>query len=347
MTFSSGYKIGAYIVVRPLGQGGMGDVYEVEHERLGARYALKVLTAGESCDGLLKNKFLAEGKLLARLKDPRIVRVFDLNIDERLQLPYFVMDLVLAGDAQPCSLADIEPEGLDEDRIFGWFRDLAVALDYVHAQGVVHRDVKLENVLLGDSGRAVLSDFGISRFFGEAMRQEVDAMKTMASKAVTGSRLILGTRGYMAPEVARGEPATPAADSYSLGVMFVYLLTGMWYERGSKVLQMLNTYKYAWDAVLPDLLESDPNRRPVNLSALAYKLVPVQHERTTKQVPVAAPRVADWRRMFVILFVAAVLTAAVCALAFLRDDVTRRLSDEPDDLSDVFSGSGVYEESTK
>lgn len=347
MSFTPGHKIGAYTVIRSLGQGGMGDVYEVEHERLGTRYALKVLTAGESCDGLLKNKFLAEGKLLARLKDPRVVRVFDLNIDERSQLPYFVMDLVLAGDAHPCSLADVEPEGLDEDRIFGWFRDLAVALDYVHAQGVVHRDVKLENVLLGDSGRAVLSDFGISRFFGEEMRQEVDAMKTMASKAVTGSRLILGTRGYMAPEVARGEPATPAADSYSLGVMFVYLLTGMWYERGSKVLQMLNTYKYAWDAVLPDLLETDQNRRPVNLSALAYKLVPVQHERAIKQVPVAASKVADWRRMFVMLLIAAALAAAVCALVFLRDDVTRRLSDEPDNLADVFSGSGVYEESAK
>ena len=85
-------------------------MYEVEHERLGTRYALKVLTAGESCDGLLKNKFLAEGKLLARLKDPRVVRVFDLNIDERSQLPYFVMDLVLAGDAKPCSLADVDPK---------------------------------------------------------------------------------------------------------------------------------------------------------------------------------------------------------------------------------------------
>ena len=347
MTFSPGYKIGAYTIVRPLGQGGMGDVYEVEHERLGARYALKVLTAGESCDGLLKNKFLAEGKLLARLKDPRVVRVFDLNIDERSQLPYFVMDLVLTAEGQPQSLADIEFEGLDEDRIFGWFRDLAVALDYVHAQGVVHRDVKLENVLLGDSDRAVLSDFGISRFFGEEMRQEVDAMKTMASKAVTGSRLILGTRGYMAPEVACGEPATPAADSYSLGVMFVYLLTGMWYERGSKVLKMLNTYKYAWDAVLPDLLESDPNRRPVNLSALAYKLVPVQRERASERVPDGVSKARMRRRTFVMLLITAVFAAAVCALVFLRRDVTRPMSDEPDNLSDVFSGSGVYGEGAK
>lgn len=347
MTFSPGYKIGAYTVVRLLGQGGMGGVYEVEHERLGTRYALKVLTAGESCDGLLKNKFLAEGKLLARLKDPRVVRVFDLNIDERSQLPYFVMDLVLTAEGRPQSLADIELEGLDEDRIFGWFRDLAVALDYVHAQGVVHRDVKLENVLLGESDRAVLSDFGISRFFGEAMRQEVDAVKTMASKAVTGSRLILGTRGYMAPEVARGESATPAADSYSLGVMFVYLLTGMWYERGSKVLKMLNTYKYAWDAVLPDLLEPDPNRRPVNLSALAYKLVPVQHERVPERVPDIVSKVRDRRRAFVVLFIAAVLAVAVCVLVFLRGGVTRPMSDAPDNLSDVFSGSGVYDEESK
>lgn len=347
MIFSPGYKIGAYTVVRLLGQGGMGAVYEVEHERLGTRYALKVLTAGTSCDGLLKNKFLAEGKLLARLKDPRVVRVFDLNIDERSQLPYFVMDLVLTADGRPQSLADIELDDLDEDRIFGWFRDLAVALDYVHAQGVVHRDVKLENVLLGDSGRAVLSDFGISRFFGEEMRQEVDAMKTMASKAATGLRLILGTRGYMAPEVARGEPATPAADSYSLGVMFVYLLTGMWYERGSKVLKMLNTYKYAWDAVLPDLLESDPNRRPVNLSALAYKLVPVQHERASERVPDAVSKARMRRRTFVMLLIVAVLAAAVCALVFLRRDVTRPMPDEPDNLSDVFSDSGVYGEDAK
>ena len=347
MNLEPGYRIGAYKVVRPLGQGGMGAVYEVEHERLGTHYALKVLTAGESCDELLKNKFLAEGKLLARLKDPRIVRVFDLNVDECTHLPYFVMDLVLAADGRSRSLADIELDGLDEDRIFGWFRDLAVALDYVHAQGVVHRDVKLENVLIGEDGQAVLSDFGISRFFGEGMRQEVDALKTLVSNAATGTRLVLGTRGYMAPEVVRGEEATPAADSYSLGVMFVYLLTGMWYERGSKVLKMLNTYKYAWDAVLPDLLEPDPNRRPVNLSALAYKLVPVQHERVPERVPDIVSKVRDRRRAFVVLFIAAVLAAAVCVLVFLRDDVTRGTADEPDNLSDVFSGSGVYDEGSK
>ena len=272
MNLELGYRIGAYKVVRPLGQGGMGAVYEGEHERLGTHYALKVLTAGESCDELLKNKFLAEGKLLARLKDPRIVRVFDLNVDECTHLPYFVMDLVLTADGRPRSLADIELDGLDEDRIFGWFRDLAVALDYVHAQGVVHRDIKLENVLIGEDGQAVLSDFGISRFFGEGIRQEVDALKTMVSNAATGERLVLGTRGYMAPEVVRGEEATPAADSYSLAVMFVYLLTGMWYMCGSKALRLLDGFDYAWGEVLQRILDEDPEARDTDLVPMAQRL---------------------------------------------------------------------------
>ena len=342
MNLEPGYRIGAYKVVRPLGQGGMGAVYEVEHERLGTHYALKVLTAGESCDELLKNKFLAEGKLLARLKDPRIVRVFDLNVDECTHLPYFVMDLVLAADGRSRSLADIELDGLDEDRIFGWFRDLAVALDYVHAQGVVHRDVKLENVLIGEDGQAVLSDFGISRFFGEGMRQEVDALKTLVSNAATGTRLVLGTRGYMAPEVVRGEEATPAADSYSLAVMFVYLLTGMWYERGSQLLKMLSTYKYAWHAVLPDLLESDPNQRPIKLTPLVYKLPPAQGEQSPGKSFGAVALSVFGRKLRVLLLLVAMLVAAACALIWLSENAS-----EPDNLSEVFSDSGIYEEGVK
>ena len=84
MTFASGHKIGAYRIIRLLGQGGMGSVYEVEHEQLGVRYALKAFTLESGHVDLLKKKFLAEGKVLARLNDPHLVRVFDLNFDEPL-----------------------------------------------------------------------------------------------------------------------------------------------------------------------------------------------------------------------------------------------------------------------
>ena len=227
MDLAPGQLIGTYRIIRLLGQGGMGAVYEVEHTQLGVHYALKTFTLEGGHVDLLKNKFLTEGKVLARLHDPHLVRVFDLNFDEATGMPYFVMDLVLSEDGSPRTLLDVKTEELDEDCVLEWFADLASAIDYIHAQGIVHRDIKLGNVLLSSDGHVVLSDFGISRIFSERLRSDVNAVNTMVSEAVTGARLVMGTQGYMAPEVVWGGEATPASDSYSLGVMFVYLLTGM------------------------------------------------------------------------------------------------------------------------
>ena len=101
MDLTTGQQIGTYRIVRLLGKGGMGAVYEVEHMQLGVHYALKTFTLEEGHVEVLKNKFLTEGKVLARLHDPRLVRVFDLNFDETTGMPYFVMDLVLSEDGKP------------------------------------------------------------------------------------------------------------------------------------------------------------------------------------------------------------------------------------------------------
>jgi len=97
-----GSVIGNYRVVRLLGQGGMGTVYEVEHVELGVHYALKTFTFDSSneCAEILKTKFLEEGKVLARLKHPNVAHVFDLAFDEKTQMPYFVMDLVTYSDGE-------------------------------------------------------------------------------------------------------------------------------------------------------------------------------------------------------------------------------------------------------
>ena len=95
----------------------MGAVYEVEHTQLGVHYALKAFTLESGHVDVLKNKFLTEGKVLARLHDQHLVHVFDLNFDEATGTPYFVMDLVLYEDGSPRTLSDVSTEELDEDYV--------------------------------------------------------------------------------------------------------------------------------------------------------------------------------------------------------------------------------------
>lgn len=208
----------------------MGAVYEVEHEQLGVRCALKAFTAQCEHADILKKKFLAEGKVLARLRNPHLIRVFDLAIDEATGVPFFVMDIVTCKDGTPHTLDDVELDDLEEDYIYDWFDDLCKALDYVHSQGIVHWDIKLGNVLLREDKHVMLSDFGVLRIFGEGLSREVNVTRTIVSDGRTEDRLIMGTEGYMAPEVLRGHEATPAADVYSLealGIMGWFLATAV------------------------------------------------------------------------------------------------------------------------
>ena len=348
MTFEPGQQIGTYRIIRLLGQGGMGAVYEVEHIQLGVHYALKAFTLEDGHVDVLKNKFLTEGKVLARLHDSHLVRVFDLNFDDATGSPYFVMDLVLSRDGVPRTLSDIKTEELDEECVLRWFEDLVAALDYIHVQGIVHRDVKLGNVLLSSDGHVVLSDFGISRLFSERLRSDVKAVNTMVSEAATSVRLMMGTRGYMAPEIARGEEATPAADSYSLGVMFVYLLTGIWYEPGSKVFKLLETLEYRWIDVLPRLLSDEPAERPTNLSELVEKL---RHARESRPAEIVAraeslpeadalrPLRRNRRVLFALAGIAAVVAAAIGCFVCFRQSVPAAI----DDFDAAFSANGIYE----
>ena len=338
MEMTPGQRLGVYRVIRLLGKGGMGAVYEVEHVQLGVHYALKTFTLEEGHVETLKSKFLAEGKVLARLRNPNLVHVFDLNFDEMAGILYFVMDLVLAEDGNPHTLSDVKTAELDEDRILQWFAELAAAVDYIHEQGVVHRDIKLGNVLLSSNDHVVLSDFGVSHLFSDRLRTDVNAVKTMVSEACTCNRLVMGTQGYIAPEIVRGEEATPAADSYSLGVMFVYLLTGIWYEPGSKVFKLLETLEYRWSDVLPRLLAENPAERPTNLRELAglltHKAVETTSSSGAGETQERLPRLA-----FVIAGAAVFVVAAIGFYFFSNRPAP---PSTVDDLGEVFSSSGIY-----
>ena len=186
------------------------------------------------------------------------MKVRDLAVDEASGAPYFAMDLVLDATGEPCTLEEWRKRRKpDEAAIVAVYADLREGLEYLHGQGVVHRDLKLENVLIGHDGRAVLSDFGVSRIFDEELRRALSVTVTFAADKAP----IMGSFGYLAPELKRGETATPASDAYALGVLVFRLLTGVWYENDSVAMDLLAGFDENWTTLLTQLLAEDPSKR--------------------------------------------------------------------------------------
>lgn len=278
MKLSPGQKIGSYRVIRALGKGGMGEVYEVEHVRLGVHYALKTFVLDHGSVDLLKDRFLAEGKVLARLRHPGLARVVELDFDSASGLSYFVMDLVLGAKGEVRSLADVSPDDAEEPDLWRWFGQLCSALDYIHGKGIVHRDVKLGNVLVDADGNAVLSDFGISRYVDVGLRQQLGVGGVGVRGAEVTRQLVLGTDAYLAPEVRLGRGAVPTSDAYSLGISFFRLLTGVWFEPREGIFDLLEGLEPHWKLVLPPLLGDDPKSRPERLGRLVERPESVRME---------------------------------------------------------------------
>lgn len=267
-----GQAIGPYHVRRQLGHGGMGTVYEAE-DAAGVRVALKLFTGGTKNRAFLEKRFQAEAKLLAALDHPHLVKMRDAGVDEATGNPWFAMDLVLNAAGEPETLEDARQRGgVSNEQAMCWFRELADELDYLHASGIVHRDVKLENVLIDVDGHAVLSDFGISRIFDDKLRSRLDVTTTFIEGQTTGTRPVMGTYFYLSPEVRAGHPVTPAADWYAVGVLFFRFLTGMWYEpptastetggrKAASPFDMLLPFDPFWQETLPKLLADNPALR--------------------------------------------------------------------------------------
>jgi serine/threonine-protein kinase len=187
----------------------MGDIYVAHDEMLGRRVAIKVLADRFARDGSIRQRFTREALAAARLSgNPHIVTIFDVGeADDR---PFIVMEYLAGG-----TVADRAARGpVAHDQALAWLRDTASALDEAHANGIVHRDVKPANLLLDGRDGVHVADFGIA------------SVANTASSGMTLTGTVLGTAGYLSPEQARGEPATPASDVYGLGIVAYELLTG-------------------------------------------------------------------------------------------------------------------------
>ena len=268
MKFVPGQEIGSYRVVRALGKGGMGEVYEVEHVRLGEHYALKTFVLDHGSVDLLRKRFVAEGKVLARLRHPNIARVFELDYDVLSGSVYYVMDFVRGKNGAARSIADLGPDEIGDGDPMRWFRQLCSALDYIHSKGIVHRDVKPANILIDADGNAVLTDFGISRYMNEDLRRQLGVTGEFVNgkKVDVTRQMVLGTEAFMAPEVRLGRGAVPASDAYSLGMVFFGLLTGVTYDPHPGVFNLLEPLGGDWAKLLPPLLNDNPEARPVSLT---------------------------------------------------------------------------------
>jgi serine/threonine-protein kinase len=191
-----------------IARGGMGEIFRAEDAHLARTVAVKVLSERFADNEAIRARFTREGLAAARLSNaPSIVTVFDVG--EHEGRPYIVMEYLAGG-----SLADrLAREGAQPlGRSLEWLRQAAAALDAAHASGIVHRDVKPANLLLDDDDRVKVADFGVA------------SAAHLASLTEAGT--VLGTAGYLAPEQARGETATPASDRYALAVVAFELLTG-------------------------------------------------------------------------------------------------------------------------
>lgn len=254
-------RIGDYEVIRPLGKGGMSEVFEVEKASVGSRHALKLFTYPQD-DESVRARFENEGKLLVKLNHPRIVRVSETGVDAASGKPYFVMDLVLDEQGAVRSLADVSAGEADESLIGRWYDDIRDGLAYIHGKGIVHRDLKLQNILIGPDGHAVITDFGISRIYdpeGEGATI-IDPVQTLI-QVKSGHHPLMGSLGYMAPEIEMGVAASPQSDWYALGVIVYKLLTGVWCDARTDVVGTLATYDLVWCAIVPKLLHSNPQGR--------------------------------------------------------------------------------------
>ena len=262
--------LGRYEIIEELGQGAMGTVYLGRDPKINREVAIKTLSYANVDEGRLeeiKERFLREAEAAGRLSHPNIVTIYDVG--EEHDMAYMAMELikgrVLSEYCQKGNLLSVK-------KALGFVATVAEALDYAHTHGVVHRDIKPDNIILVDGNQVKVADFGIARVVS-------------ASQTQTG--IILGTPNYMSPEQVEGLHVDGRSDLFSLGVVLYELLTGDRPFKGDNVAQLMYNITHSAytpvNKVLPDvpvcgsqivkkLLAKDPQKRLESAGKLVRKI---------------------------------------------------------------------------
>lgn len=220
-TLDRGQRIDRYTIEEPIGEGGMGRVFRAHDERLDRRVALKLVSvagAGTAPDDEARARLLREARAASRLDHPNVVGVFDVGDCEHG--PYIVMELVPGRSLR----AAIDAGDLAMAERLRILREVAVALAAAHDAGIVHRDVKPENVIVRPDGRVKVLDFGIARAAARDVAGDGPTGPSLPTLTTRGAAL--GTPRYMAPEQIKGGPVDGRTDQFGWGVLAYELLDG-------------------------------------------------------------------------------------------------------------------------
>ena len=250
MALAQGEQLGPYEIIAPLGKGGMGEVYRARDNRLRREVALKMLPDASANDEDSLARFQRETHAVASMNHPSILAIHDTG--SHRGVPYAVTEL-LEGEtlAERLDSGPIAPK-----RAVEIASQIADGLSAAHAKGVIHRDVKPENIFLTHDGRTKILDFGIARIENPGLR--TGAIPSLRQRGSTSSQMLAGTAGYVSPEQVRGARADARSDLFALGAVFFEMLAGRKaFQRGSPV------------ETLGAVLKDDPRR-----SAEAEKIPP-------------------------------------------------------------------------
>ena len=300
---------------RRIGHGAMGDIYLATDETLGREVAVKLLSDRYAADVGIRERFKREALAAARLSgEAGAVTIFDVG--EWEDRPFIVMEYLDGGSLEDRLRRDgAQPPA----RALAWLEQVAAALDAAHRHGIVHRDVKPANLLLNERGELRVADFGIASAAG------------MDSMTLTGT--VLGTAGYLSPEQAQGERATPASDLYALAIVAYELLSGERpFERESQtaeaaahvnapvpsIAERCENLPHELDRVFQRALAKDPSRRYPSARELVAELRSALSGSagTTRELAATRPRRSPARVIvpLVLLLLAAGIGAAVAAI---------------------------------
>jgi serine/threonine-protein kinase len=206
--FLIGKQLGKYEITEHIGHGGMAEVYLGHQSNLGRQVAIKILHPFLAGEQGFVSRFQREARIVATMRHPNIVQVYDFDYHQELDLYYMVMEFIEG----PTLKDRLENESLTVEKAGYIAAAVADALDYAHRREMVHRDIKPGNIMFTEDGDPVLADFGIARM--------------LSLTGLTASGAMVGTPAYMAPEIGKGESGSAASDIYSLGIVLYEMLTG-------------------------------------------------------------------------------------------------------------------------